>query len=196
LITAHLGNGASMTAVSGGRSIDTSMGLTPLPGLVMGTRTGDVDPAVPMFLADQLGMNLEDIDRLLNKESGLKGLCGDNDMRRVIERQREGDRAAETALAVYAYRFRLYVGAYLAALGGLDALIFTAGVGEHAPEIRRRCCDGLQHLGLAIDPDKNQTPGGGVRDVAADDAPVRVLVVPTDEELKIARETRRILEND
>ncbi|MCJ7682132.1 MAG: acetate kinase, partial [Candidatus Aminicenantes bacterium] len=127
LITIHLGNGASMAAVREGRSVDTSMGLTPLEGLVMGTRSGDIDPALPFFLAKNLNMSLEDIDRLLNKESGIKGLCGMNDMREVEDRAAAGDEKAETALDVYAYRIKKYIGAYYAALGRVDALVFTAG---------------------------------------------------------------------
>jgi acetate kinase len=133
LITIHLGNGASMAALKNGECIDTTMGMTPLAGLVMGTRSGDVDPAVPFFLADQLGMGLADIDGLLNKKSGLKGICGTNDMREVIEKKEAGDRRAEIALEIYTYRIKKYIGAYFAAVESLDALIFTAGIGENAP---------------------------------------------------------------
>ncbi|ADK84747.1 acetate kinase [Desulfarculus baarsii DSM 2075] len=193
IITVHLGNGASMAAVRGGRCIDTTMGLTPLEGLVMGTRSGDVDPALPFFLADQLGLGLKDIDRLLNKESGLKGLCGHNDMRQVIEASHNGDEKAATALAVYAYRIKKYIGAYLAALGRLDALVFTAGIGENAPQVRELCCRGLEGLGIAIDPARNLAPNHGPRLISPEGALVQVLVTPTNEELKIAQETRKLL---
>ena len=151
LITLHLGNGASMAAVRHGRCIDTTMGMTPLGGLVMGTRPGDVDPALPFFLADHLGMSLPDMERLLNRDSGLKGLCGSNDMREVVARAASGDERAAIALDVYSYRVRKYIGAYTAALGGLNALVFTAGIGENSPDIRRRCCEGLEYLGIAVD---------------------------------------------
>jgi acetate kinase len=195
LITIHLGNGASMAAVRQGKCVDTTMGLTPLAGLVMGTRSGDVDPALPFFLADHLGMSLREIDDLLNKRSGLKGLCGANDMREVLEKKGRGDVRAEIAVKVYAYRIRKYIGAFLAVLGRLDALVFTAGVGENSPEIRELCCRGLEGLGIEIDPARNDGAGGGVRDIAAPPGAVRILVVPTNEELRIAQETREVIES-
>jgi acetate kinase len=195
LVTIHLGNGASMAAVRQGKCVDTTMGLTPLAGLVMGTRSGDVDPALPFFLADHLGMSLHEIDDLLNKRSGLKGLCGVNDMREVLEKKGRGDVRAETAVKVYAYRIRKYIGAFLAVLGRLDALVFTAGVGENSPEIRELCCRGLEGLGIEIDPARNGGAGGGIRDIAAPSGAVRILVVPTNEELRIAQETREVIES-
>jgi acetate kinase len=194
LITIHLGNGASMAALKKGRCMDTSMGMTPLSGLVMGTRCGDVDPALPFFLADQLKMTLEDIDRLLNRESGLKGLCGTNDMRQVIEKMRAGDSRAAMALEVYAYRVKKYIGAYLAALGHLDGLIFTAGIGENEPYVRELSCRGLHNLGIEIDLARNNRGMRGIREVSTSTSPVKVLVVPTNEELKIAQETKRVIE--
>lgn len=194
LITIHLGNGASMAAVKNGTSVDTTMGLTPLEGLVMGTRCGDVDPALPFFLARNLDMNLEQIDKLLNKESGIKGLCGINDMREVEERAQAGDKRAQTALDVYAYRIKKYIGAYYAALGRLDALVFTAGIGENSPLIRSMSCRGLEQLGIAIDKAKNQEPRKDERDISTAGSEIRVLVIPTNEEKRIARETKRVIE--
>jgi len=194
LITIHLGNGASMAAIKKGQSCDTSMGLTPLEGLVMGTRSGDVDPALPFFLARNLDMDLDEIDRLLNKESGIKGLCGINDMREVEERADAGDKRAKTALDIYAYRIKKYIGAYYAALGRLDAIVFTAGIGENSPLIRSMCCDNLEELGIKIDEDKNQERRKDERDISAADSRIRVLVIPTNEEKRIARETQRVIE--
>ncbi len=195
LVTIHLGNGASMTAIKGGKSIDTSMGMTPLAGLVMGSRSGDVDPSLPFVLAGISGMSLKDIEILLNRESGLKGICGTNDMRDVISRMEAGDRRATIAIDVYAYRIRKYIGAYFAALERLDAVIFTAGIGENAPLIRDLCCRGLNRLGIAVDPKRNLTTGNGVREISPPGSEVKVLVIPTDEGLKIAQETQRIVES-
>ncbi|MDL1957776.1 MAG: acetate kinase [Deltaproteobacteria bacterium] len=195
LITIHIGNGASMTAIKNGKSVDTSMGMTPLAGLVMGTRSGDIDPALPFFMADHLGISLQEINRLLNKESGLKGLCGTNDMREVIENMKKGDKQAAVALETYTYRIKKYIGAYFAALEVVDAVIFTAGVGEHAPLIREKSCQGLSRLGIEIDAVKNAVPGGGIREISSSDSEVKVLVIPTNEELEIARETQKAIEN-
>jgi len=191
LITIHLGNGASMTAVKGGRSMDTTMGMTPLAGLVMGSRSGDVDPSLPVFLARHLGMSLEEIDTLLNEKSGLKGMCGTNDMREVIQRMETGDDRAAMAIDIYTYRIRKYIGAYLAALEHVDAIIFTAGVGENAPRVRELSCRGLSRLGIALDPEKNIAEETGIREISTKESPVKVLVVPTDEGLRIAQETER-----
>ena len=193
LITIHLGNGASMTAIKRSRSVDTTMGMTPLAGLVMGTRCGDVDPALPFFLADHLGMSLKEIDTLLNKESGLKGICGSNDMREVIAKREAGDRRAEIALEIYAYRIKKYIGAYFAVLGDLDGIVFTAGIGENAPYIRDLCCRGLEKLGIRIDEERNEAGGEGIREINTSASTVKVLVIPTNEELRIAQETERVL---
>lgn len=193
LITLHLGNGASMAAIQNGRCVDTSMGLTPLEGLVMGTRSGDMDPAIPFFLANHLNLSLNDIDGILNKESGLKGICGANDMRVVLDRAAKGDDLAGLALEVYTYRIKKYIGAYAAVLGRLDALVFTGGIGENAPAVRERCCEGLSCLNIEIDLDKNNRSDDGPRQISPPKAKVRVLVVPTNEELKIARETLKVL---
>jgi acetate kinase len=194
LITIHLGNGASMAAVKNGKSVDTTMGMTPLAGLVMGTRSGDVDPALPFFLADHLGMSLKDIDKVLNRESGLKGMCGTNDMREVIERKNAGDERAATALEVYTYRIKKYIGAYFAALGSLDAIVFTAGIGEHSAEIRERCCRSLQKLGIETDLERNKKDGDGIREISSPESETKILVIPTNEELRIAQETKKAIE--
>ena len=191
LITLHLGNGASMAAVAGGRSIDTTMGLTPLAGLVMGTRSGDVDPSVLVFLAQHEKMSAEALDALLNHKSGLQGLCGVNDMREVIDKIEAGDRKAETALAVFAYRIKQYIGAYTACLGRVDALVFTAGIGENSPLVRERACQGLEGLGIRIDSRRNTRRAEGVQEISTADSRVKVLVIPTNEELRIAQETKK-----
>jgi acetate kinase len=189
IIVLHLGNGASACAVDGGRSIETSMGMTPLEGLVMGTRSGDLDPAALFHLHRQAGLGFEELETMLNRDSGLKGLTGSGDMRDVQAAAAEGDERAEAALAVYRHRIRRYIGAYLAHLGGLDALVFTAGVGENNSLLRRRTLAGLEHLGLVVDPDRNEVPSKEARRISPDGAPVAVLVVPTNEELEIARQT-------
>ena len=183
VIVLHLGNGASATAVSSGRSIDTSMGLTPLEGLVMGTRSGDVDPALVSHLQRTRRLSTDEINAVLNSRSGLLALAGDNDMREVHRRIALGDHAAELALDVYCYRIKKYVGAYLAALGGADAIAFTAGVGENDPVVRARSLAGLSKLGIEVDASRNDA-GGPV--ISTDDSRVSILVVPTDEELEMA----------
>jgi len=195
LITIHIGNGASMAAIKNGKSVDTTMGMTPLAGLVMGTRSGDVDPALPFFLANHLGMSLKEIDMILNKESGLKGMCGTNDMREVIEKKNAGEEQARIALDIYTYRIKKFIGAYFAVLGSLDCVIFTAGIGENAPYIRELSCRGLNKLGIDIDLERNNKTGNGIREISSPGSEVKVLVIPTNEELKIARETRKAIEN-
>jgi acetate kinase len=192
-IVLHLGNGASASAIAGGRPVDTSMGLTPLEGLVMGTRSGDIDPAIVLHLHRQAGMPVDEIDHLLNRRSGMRGLAGHNDLREVHRRIAEGDRAAALALEVYVRRLRKYVGAYAAVLGGVDALAFTAGVGEHDAEVRARAVEGLGFLGIEVDPARNEAGDGGARLISPEGVPVAVLVVPTDEELVIARDTVALL---
>ena len=193
-IVLHLGNGASATAVDGGRSVETSMGFTPLEGLVMGTRSGDIDPAIPGHLNRHLGWQVEDVDRMLNKESGLKGLLGANDFRELLQRREDGDDEARLAFDVYCHRLRKYVGAYYAVLGTVDAVIFTGGVGEHATDVRAASLDGLARLGIEVDPALNAASGSGARRVGAGDVPV--LVVPTDEEWEIARQTLEVARRD
>jgi len=190
LITCHLGNGCSVTAIRGGRSVDTSMGLTPLEGLVMGTRCGDIDPAIVAFLERTQEISVADIDRLLNKESGLLGLSGvSNDMRQVLEAGEQGNARAALALAIYCYRLKKYIGAYTAALGTVSAVVFTAGVGENSPRVRELTLEGLEGLGYKLDRERNANHAGGANDVAAADSAARILVIPTDEELLIARDT-------
>lgn len=189
VIVLHLGNGASASAVRGGVCVETSMGLTPLEGLVMGTRSGDLDPAVVFHLARVGGMSVDDVDTLLNKRSGLLGLCGDNDMREIGRRMAEGDRAAQLAFDVYVHRLRKYVGAYTAVLGSVDAITFTAGVGENSAAVREAAMRGLGVLGIEIDAVRNALRGSAARLVSSAASRVAVAVVPTDEELEIARAT-------
>lgn len=190
LVTAHLGNGVSMTAVAGGRSIDTSMGLSPLEGLVMGTRSGDIDPTIIFHLGRATDMTPDDIETMLNKRSGLKGLSGDNDVRVITERADAGEPDAELALEVFCYRLRKYIGAYSAALGGVDVLVFTAGIGEHSAAVRQRTCTDLEHLGIVLDPERNAEAGDGITVISREASPVTVLVVPTNEEREIAEQTQ------
>ena len=189
VIVLHLGNGASASAVRGGRCVDTSMGLTPLEGLVMGTRSGDVDPAVIFHLARVGEMSIDEIDTLLNKKSGLIGLCGDNDMREIRRRIDEGDAEAELAFDIYIHRLKKYIGAYYAVLGRVDAVAFTAGVGENAAPVREAAVAGLEQLGLAVDGGLNAVRSDEPRLISPAQARVAVAVVPTDEELEIATQT-------
>ena len=190
-VVLHLGNGASATAVRGGRSVETSMGLTPLEGLVMGTRSGDVDPAVHAHLHREHGWSLQEIDRLLNRESGLVGLAGDNDVRSMVRRRNAGEERATLAFDVYVHRIRKYLGAYAAVLGRLDAVVFTGGVGENSVEVREAVLADLEHLGIEPDPARNAARDAGHADgprrISTDDSRVAALVVPTDEEWEIAR---------
>jgi acetate kinase len=192
LITLHLGNGASAAAIQAGRCIDTSMGLTPLEGLVMGTRSGDLDPAVPIYMQSIANLNAREVDQALNHEAGLKALAGSNDMRELLQRMESGEPAAKLAVDLYAYRIKKYIGSYLAALGKLDALIFTGGVGENASPVRSLVCTGLERLGIAIDPQLNSRKCDIAADISAPDATVRVLVIRTNEELQIARDALEV----
>ncbi|MEU2951319.1 acetate kinase [Streptomyces xanthochromogenes] len=193
VIVLHLGNGASASAVRGGRCVDTSMGLTPLEGLVMGTRSGDIDPAVTFHLKRVAGMSVDDIDVLLNKKSGLVGLCGDNDMREIRRRCDEGDEKAQLAFDIYIHRLKKYIGAYYAVLGKVDAIAFTAGVGENAAPVREAAIAGLEELGLAVDGELNAVRSDTARLISPEYARVAVAVVPTDEELEIARQTYELV---
>ncbi|MCQ4209318.1 acetate kinase [Streptomyces longispororuber] len=189
VIVLHLGNGASASAVRGGVCVDTSMGLTPLEGLVMGTRSGDVDPAVIFHLMRVGNMSADEIDVLLNKKSGLIGLCGDNDMREIRRRIDEGDQEAQLAFDIYVHRLKKYIGAYYAVLGRVDALAFTAGVGENAAPVREAAVAGLEELGLTVDGELNSVRSDEARIISPEYARVAVAVVPTDEELEIAQQT-------
>ncbi len=193
MVVLHLGNGASAAAIRGGRSIDTSLGLTPLEGLVMGTRSGDLDPAILFYLNRVAGLGIDELDDLLNRRSGLLGLSGHADMREVIAAADAGDLAACEALDVYLHRIRHYIGAYAAVLHGLDALVFTAGVGERSDVVRAGAVRGLEFLGIAIDPDANAAGEDGPRTISPAGSPVAVLVIPTDEELEIAHQTARLV---
>jgi acetate kinase len=194
VVIAHLGNGASITAVNHGKSVDTSMGMTPLEGLVMGTRGGDLDPGVLIYLERQLGLSPNDVDRVLNRESGILGVSGiSNDMRDVITNAENGNERCRLALEIYAYRLKKYVGALAAGMGGLDALVFTAGVGENSALIRASVCEGLGFLGIELDREKNAAARGVEADIGSDGSKVRVLVVPTNEEGLIADETMRLV---
>jgi len=189
LITLHLGNGASVTAIANGKSVDTSMGMTPLEGLIMGTRSGDIDPAIIFYLGRQTGLAPDEIESLLNKNSGLKGICGLNDMRAIAQSAAEGDASARLAIEMYCYRIKKYIGAYHAVLGDVDALVFTGGIGENAANIRLRSCEGLSCFGIEVDAKRNQLKSKTSGAIQSDRSRVKILVVPTDEELEIAVQT-------
>ena len=193
LITLHLGNGASAAAIKAGRSIDTSMGMTPLEGLIMGTRCGDLDPAIHFYLGRAAGKSADELEAMLNKESGLKGICGANDMREIIGLADGGDARAQLAIDMYCYRIKKYIGAYSAALGRVDALVFTGGIGENAAMVRRQCCEDLQRLGIVIDDKKNEAISGKLPEIQGDKSSVKVLVIPTNEELEIAYQTYELI---
>jgi len=193
LIVLHLGNGASATAVREGRSVDTSMGLTPLEGLVMGTRSGDIDPAVVFHLSRTAGMDIDEIDTLLNRRSGMLGLSGLVDMRDVDAAIRAGDEDARLARQIYCYRIRKYIGAYTAVLGRVHAIAFTAGIGENDAAVRAETLTGLEPMGVRIDAERNAATGRGIRTISTDDSQVAVLVVPTNEELEIAQQSLAVV---
>ena len=194
LITCHLGNGASITAVKNGLCFDTSMGLTPLAGIMMGSRCGDVDPSAVTYVAKQRNIPPEKLDAIMNKQSGLLGICGRNDMRDVHEARAAGDEMAQLAFDMFIYRIQKYLGSYYAMLGRVDALVFTAGIGENDDMTREAVCADLDILGIAIDPEKNKRRSGVARDISAEGARVPVLVIPTNEEAAIAQSTMRVLE--
>ena len=193
IITLHLGNGASAAAISGGKCIDTSMGLTPLEGLIMGTRSGDLDPAILFYLGRENGLDMDDLDTLLNKESGLKGICGESDMRTISEAAKQGDNHARLALTMFCYRLKKYIGAYIAALGGVDCIVFTGGIGEKSAIVRQMCCQDMEWLGLTLDEEKNNFHQHEIMEIQTDDSRVSLLVIPTDEELEIAKQTSQVI---
>jgi acetate kinase len=205
IITLHLGNGASACAIVGGRSVDTSMGFTPLEGLVMGTRSGDLDPAVVDYVGSKEGMSPLDVDAMLNKQSGLLGISGlTADMRELLAEEAEnGDRRARLAIDIFSYRVRKYLGAYLAAMNGADAIVFAGGIGERSPTVRARICAGLDWLGISVDEARNAAIDGGTGGAGSDErregridaagSRVALWVIPTDEELLIARDTWRVV---
>jgi acetate kinase len=198
IVTLHLGNGCSACAVRDGKSFDTSMGFTPLEGLLMGTRSGDLDPSVLEYLTLKEGMSLPEVESLLNRQSGLLGISGlTSDMRDLLDEVEEHqDRRAGLAIEIFCYRVRKYIGAYLAAMGGADAVVFSGGIGENSAVIRARICEGLEWLGLQLDPARNaETVDGRTGEITNDGAKLPVWVIPTDEELLIARDTVRVLRN-
>ena len=196
LVTCHLGNGCSIAAVSGGRCVDTSMGLTPLEGVPMGTRCGDIDPAIIFHLMRQKGMDADRIETMLNRESGVKGLgsIGSSDMRDLEAAAEAGNADAEAAIQVYAYRIKKYIGAYAFSMGGLDAIVFTAGVGENSPLVRRMVCTGLEDLGIVIDPVRNSSADAHAGEIHGDDSRVSILIIPTDEESEIAHQAVQVVD--
>lgn len=195
-VTVHLGNGCSMAAIKNGKCIDTSMGLTPLAGLVMGTRSGDVDPALHAFLADNKGLTIREIDTLLNKDSGLKGMCGHNDMRDIHDLIAQGDADAQLALRVFCRRVTQYIGQYLALLDGADAICFTAGIGENDSAVRRLSCATLGGLGAVLDTQRNaEAPRGQAMEISTANSLIKIFIIPTNEELEIATQTMEVLGN-
>lgn len=194
LITLHLGNGTSATAVRGGVSADTSMGMTPLEGLVMGTRSGDIDPALHFFIMREMGLTADQLERSLNAQSGLKGICGINDMREIEGRAKNGDKRADLAIELFCYRVKKYIGAYMAVLGRVDGIVFTGGIGENSAFVRSKVCNGLDHMGIVVDEGKNGSVSGNISEIQADGVTVKVLVVRTDEEREIARQTIHAIE--
>ena len=195
IITCHLGNGASLAAVKHGKCVDTSMGFTPLEGLVMGTRCGDIDPAIIPYLMKKTGMSAEEIDTYLNKKSGVLGISGvSSDFRDIESASNEGNDRAKLALEIFSYTVRKYIGSYVAAMGGADAIVFTAGLGENSITLRDRICQGLEFLGTRVDPVKNNVRGKA-QEISVDGARVKLFVIPTNEELVIARDTKEICEH-
>jgi acetate kinase len=195
IITLHLGNGCSATAIRGGRSVDTSMGMTPLEGLVMGTRSGDIDPAIVNLIATKEGLSIHEVDALLSTQSGLLGISGlTNDMRVLLqELNDQDDRRVRLAIEVFCYRARKYIGAFLACMGGADAVVLTGGIGENSPDIRARICEGLEWTGLKLDDNRNKQMVGLEGQITTDDSSLHAFVIPTDEELLIARDTVRCI---
>lgn len=189
IITVHLGNGCSITAINNGQSIDHSMGLGPMGGLVMGTRSGDIDPSIIFHLIQERGFSLQEVNELLNKKSGLLGLCGFSDMRDVKKAIQEGDPDAILGYELYAYRIKKYIGAYIAALNGLDALVFTAGVGENDPDMRKAVCGDMEFFGIKVEDQINQSRQPGILEINSATSRIKVLVIPTNEELEIGQQT-------
>ncbi|BBY12304.1 acetate kinase [Mycobacterium marseillense] len=192
-IVLHLGNGCSASAIAGTRPLDTSMGLTPLEGLVMGTRSGDIDPSVVSYLSHTAEMGVDDVETMLNQRSGVLGLSGERDFRRLRTMIESGDESAQLAYSVFTHRLRKYVGAYLAVLGHTDVISFTAGIGENDAAVRRDAVAGMEELGIVLDERRNLGGGKGARQISADDSPIAVLVIPTNEELAIARDCVNVL---
>jgi acetate kinase len=193
IITIHLGNGCSMSAVKAGVCVDTSMGFGPLSGLIMGTRSGDIDPSIILHLTDERGYEVEQVKTLLNKRSGMLGLTGHSDMRDISKEIKDGSKQSELAYEMYAYRIKKYIGCYAAILNGLDAIVFTAGVGENDVDIRKRVCADMEFFGIELDEEKNSLRSKELREINAASSKVKVLVVPTNEELEIAQQCFNLL---
>jgi acetate kinase len=194
IITCHLGNGVSIAAVKGGISVDTSMGFTPLEGLVMGTRCGDIDPAVVLYIMTNEGLSANEVNTMLNFHSGLIGISGtSSDMKDILEETRKGDKRSKLALEIFCYRVRKYIASYAAAMGGVDALVFTAGIGEKAPQVRKLCCQGLEFLGIVIDKRKNSRTISEEKEISSPQSKVKIFCIPTNEELVIARDTYEVI---
>lgn len=193
-ISLHLGNGSSAAAIQKGKSVDTSMGLTPLEGLIMGTRCGDIDPTVVEYIAQCANKSLEEVMKILNHESGLKGIYGDNDARNIEMRAKKGDKQAKLAFEMCAYRIKKYIGAYMAVLKKVDAILFTGGLGENYSALRESVCEGLENLGIALCKPTNDNPGNGLVNLSQPDTKVQILRIPTDEELEIALQAKKVLE--
>ena len=187
-VTCHLGNGASLSAVVDGKCVDTSMGFTPLAGIMMGTRCGDLDPYIPLHIMKYQNLSIDEMNDLLNRKSGMLGLCGYSDSRDVEKKFNEGDDKAKAALEVYVHTILRFIGSYIAVMGGVDALVFTAGIGENSPLIRRMVCERLAYLGIQLDAEKNALRGQNV-EITTPDSKVKVYVIPTNEELMIAKDT-------
>ncbi len=193
IITVHIGNGGSICAVEKGKCIDTSMGMTPLAGIMMGTRCGDIDPAISGFIADSKGMTINEIESVFNKESGLKGICGKNDMRDIHNSIEEGDKLAQLAVDMFSYRIKKFIGSYYAALGTVDAIVFTAGIGENDDVVRKLSCENMSGLGIELDLEKNEGRIGEPKIISKDNSRVQVWVIPTNEELQIAHDTMKVV---
>lgn len=193
IITVHVGNGGSVSAVKAGKSIDTTMGMTPLAGLVMGTRSGDIDPAIPYFLHTNKGLSMQEIDTILNKESGMKGLTGTGDLRDVTAKFEAGDEDGTLAMEMYTYKIKKTIGAYCAALGRVDAIVFTAGVGENSDLVRELVCEEMDFFGIYLNQRENRVRNGNARVISTDNSKVKVFVIPTNEELEIANQTVEVL---
>lgn len=201
LITCHLGNGCSITAVDRGKSVDTSMGFTPLEGLIMGSRCGDLDPAIVLYLMEHKKMGYDEMNELLNKQSGLLGVAdiGSSDLRDILSAKESGKHQADIAIKIFTYRIKKYIGAYIAVMGGADAIVFTAGIGENSPIIRELVCDGLQRINglrIILDPDKNLAGNNRICEIQSSQSHVKILVVPTNEELEIAQQTLQLLQSE
>lgn len=195
IITIHLGNGCSITAVKEGKSIETSMGFSPNSGLIMGTRSGDIDPSVIFYLTKSLGYSVDDVNTLLQKQSGMLGLTGYSDLRDIQFNAREGNKDCQLALAMNAYRIKKYIGSYAAALNGLDAIVFTAGIGENSSDIRKLVCSNMDFFGIKLDNAKNEICSKEIREINLPDSKTKILVVPTDEEIEIANQVYNLLLN-